>query len=453
MNKKMTKNHKYFLVFFTMIFLFFLSTGFVSALEITDYPNIPLAPIITKDSKLPDFIAYFFALGIYLAGALAVISLAIGGIRLITSAGNPGAIGDAKERIIGAILGLVLTLSSVIILKTINPAFITPTLTPLKAGEGVFYTNGSEEKPAPDAEPDISSIPAGYEKILYRCAGNTGNDPTLLIWKFPEKNFKGSDANYGGVSVVRKACGEEEPLNNTGSFKRSFETPGVYYFLGTDATGYMSQASLSDAQEIEEPFKSKAKSILVINDIKNNIDYGVLLHKEINFRGDCAWIYDADLQPGERGILNIDFPMSSINIFNLNRVLPETSGNGIIFYSKPFGYKTGANAGYYFVKQEAISNFWSSRDNDLGLGILDFSESYDYISVPEEEKTLCKNFKNCSGSIKIQGNYLVILFAQQRQSQRVYCQVFKEDVPNLKEEEVIAAEGRILDFIHIIPIK
>src|SRR3989344_4102013 len=166
----MMKKHKYLLAFFAATLLLSLSANFTSALEIkpSDYPRIPFAQPITENSDLPQYIAYFFALGVYLAGALVVISLAIGSIRLITSAGNPEAIGDAKERIIGAILGLVLTVYSVIILRTINPTFITPTLTPLPGGAGVFYSNGteSEEKPAPDEEPDTSSIPAGYNKII-----------------------------------------------------------------------------------------------------------------------------------------------------------------------------------------------------------------------------------------------------------------------------------------------
>ncbi len=439
----MTKKHnRYILVFFTATLLFFLSTGFSYALEITNYPNIPFAPTITQNSQLPDFIAYFFGLGIYLAGALAVISLAIGGIQLIFSSVSPEARNDAIDRIKGAILGLVLTISSIIILRTINPVLVTPTLTPLVAGAGIFYTNSTDEKPAPDAESDTSTIPLGFETIIYKCSVNGGGTgPVLLVQKFPQTNFRGYRTTY----TKRLNCGESTPLDAL-SFKTSFETPGVYYFLKTGCGGYMSQASLSNTQEIEEPFKSEAKSVLIINDIHNNINYGVILHKEINFRGDCSWPFESYQR--ERFCYNIpsDSSLSSINIFALNRYSPETSGNGVVFYSKPFGYKTGANAGYFKLSNEYIGEFWRARP-----GVIDFN--YTGVNVPEDEKDFCKTFENCPGSIKVQGNYLAVLYAQQLQNQNLYCQVFDKDVPNLKEEEVIAVEGRQLDTIFIIPIK
>ena len=179
---------------------------------------------------------------------------------------------------------------------------------------------------------------------------------------------------------------------------------------------------------------------------KNNFKYGAVLHKEINFRGDCSVIVEAHQK--KRSCFDFNSPSSSIDIFRFNKDNPETSGDGIVFYNKPFGYKTGANAGYYELTPQAIRNTWSNKPNKI-----DFSDSYNYVDVPIGEKQLCGTFEDCPGSIKIQGNYLTILYAKQPQSQYPYCQVFYEDVPNLKEEEVIAVEGRELEFITIIPIK
>lgn len=450
----MIKKHKYLkylLVFFTVTFLFFLCASFSYALEIKpeSYPRIPFTQPITENSDLPQYISYFFALGIYLAGALAVISLAIGGIQYIFSSVSPDSKNDAKERIIGAILGLVLTLSSFIILQTINPVLITPSLTPLGEVAGVFYTNGTEKKPAPFAEGDTDNIPPGFTSIVYKCAQGAYS-PALLVWQFPQKNF-------GGVSdafVERVTCEKSIVISGASSFKMAFETPGVYYFLKPGCAGFMSQTNLSNTQEIEEPFKSGMKSVKIINDIQSNIDYGVILHKEINFRGDCEYPFEAYQK--ESDCFDIASPMSSANIFIFNKDTWKTSGNGVVFYSKPFGYKTGANAGYYFVKPfnklgetgEEIGEFWEGKPTRL-----DFSDSYNYVDVPEGERELCENFENCPGSIKVQGNYLVVLYAQQLQSENLYCQVFDKDVPNLKEEEVTAVQGRKLNLINIIPIK
>ncbi len=445
------KNKLLLLGLLTVFVLLFLYTGYSSALEVNPdyYPDIPFVKKITESSELPDFVAYFFGLGVYLAGILAVISLAIGGIRLITSAGNPGAAGDAKERIIGAVLGLVLTVSSIIILRTINPVFIEPTLTPPGEGIGVFYTNGYENVSAPDSVSDTSNVPNGFNNLLYKCSEKgPGGGPTLLVWKFPEKNFGG----YKNTSVEKVLCGGGTELDGTLSFKWSFETPGVYYFIKEGCTGFMSKANFESSRQIEEPFRSEMRSVQIINDTVNNINYGAVLHKEINLRGDCSLPFDIPTGK-ERGCLNKTlFPASSVDIFVSNRDNPGTSGNGLVFYSRDFGYKTGANAGYFELTQKDIKDGWIGKPNQI-----DFSNSYNYVNVPEGEKTLCtyftENVKQCGGSIKIQGNYLVALYAKQLQSQNLYCQVFFKDVANLKEEEVTAVQGRELELIHIIPIK
>ena len=436
----MIKKHKYLLLFFSLVFTLFLNVKFAYALEI-QYPRIPFLPIIEQGSKLPVFISYFFGLGIYLAGALAVVSLAIGGVQFIFSGVSPESRSSAKERITGAIIGLVLTLSSFIILRTINPVFITPSLTPLGEVAGIFYTNGTEDRSAPESEADTDNIPGGFESLIYKCAQDAYS-PTLLVWQFPEKNFGGELE----ASVERLTCGKDTNIRNIGSFKWAFETPGVYYFTKTNCEGFMSGANLSNTQEIGEPFKGNIKSIKIINDTAYDINYGVILHKEINFRGDCSLPL---MESGcENGCCNITLPTSSINIFTPNQDKPETSGNGVVFYSKPFGYKTGANSGYFVLSPTTIGTFWRSNPTAI-----DFTDSYNLVDVPEGERTLCRNFKNCSGSIKVQGNYLVIPYAQQPESYNLYCQVFDKDVPNLKEEEVTAVQGRILDSIIVIPIK
>jgi len=434
----MIKKHKYFLIFFAIIILFFLNASFSYALETKNFPNIPFAQPITDNSDLPQFVSYFFTLGIYLAGVLAVISLALGGIQLIFSSVSPEARNNAIDRIKGAILGLVLTLASFIILQTINPTLITPSLTPLGETAGIFYTNGADEKPAPNSESNTSSIPAGYNTIAYKCAEGAYSPP-LLIVKFPEINFGG----YGEAFVKRLNCGETDPVD-TSSFKIIFETPGVYYFIKEGCAGYMSQVNTSDTEQIGEPFKSEIRSIKIIND-GNNLNYGVILHRDVNFRGDCI---RASQSQAADNCFNVTAPISSVNIFVQNVVEPKTSGNGVVFYSKPFGYKTGANSGYLKVTPNDIDVAWQKNAIDI-----DFRNSYNYVDVPQEEKNLCTNFKNCPGSVKVQGNYLVVLWAKQIQSQNNYCQVFYKDIPNLKEEEVTAVEGRTLEYINVIPIK
>lgn len=62
---------------------------------------------------------YKFALSV--VGIFALIMIMYAGIRYMTSAGNPAAMGDAKDAIYNAILGLALALLSWLIITTINP--------------------------------------------------------------------------------------------------------------------------------------------------------------------------------------------------------------------------------------------------------------------------------------------------------------------------------------------
>ena len=54
-------------------------------------------------------------------GIAVFISLLIGGFLYLTSAGNPARMGEAKDRIFSALIGLVLLFSIYLILNTINP--------------------------------------------------------------------------------------------------------------------------------------------------------------------------------------------------------------------------------------------------------------------------------------------------------------------------------------------
>jgi len=90
------------------------------ALEL-NYPHIPGAP---SPQDLPSFITYLFYLIVYISGILVLTSLIIAGFRYFFSFGNPEKILSAKEQISSAFLGLLIILSSFIILKTIHPQFV-----------------------------------------------------------------------------------------------------------------------------------------------------------------------------------------------------------------------------------------------------------------------------------------------------------------------------------------
>lgn len=425
------------------IVILLLNSGFAyAALEIRDYPTIPglISPsACTGRDCLSVFIAYWFGLLIYLAGALALISFTIGAVSLIASAENPSARGEAIDRIKGAILGLVLTIASFVIIHTINPTLITPALAPLPGVDGVFYTNGSENKPAPIAEADTANIPAGYNRLVYIC--NSG--PALLVWQFPKTDFRDED-DYPNTNVQRLECNKGGITVSGGSFRMAFETPGVYYYLKESCSGFMSDVNLSSGQ-LEAPFKDKVKSIKIINNIPNNVRYVAIFHdNDDNTKaGPCtAPLLINDINKSDACLAGIPVS-SSVDIFNWNAKTPETSGQGVDFYSEPWGQSIGARAGKYSLDKSVIKNYWNDSAQKL---------TFDYTKVnrPDKYKQLYPNFSQHPGSININGSYLAVLNASSGQER--YCQVFSKSINNLNEIEFIATKNKI-DTINILPIK
>jgi len=84
---------------------------------------------------LPQKILEIYTSAIKYAGAIALAALIIAGISYLTSGGDPSKTKDAKNRIWSAFFGILILLSSYLILNTISPVFlgerILPTLPPV----------------------------------------------------------------------------------------------------------------------------------------------------------------------------------------------------------------------------------------------------------------------------------------------------------------------------------
>lgn len=66
------------------------------------------------------FVSWFLAWGIGLSGGLAFLFIALGGIRIMTSGGNPQSLQEGKEMLTAAVSGLIMIIFSVLILKLIG---------------------------------------------------------------------------------------------------------------------------------------------------------------------------------------------------------------------------------------------------------------------------------------------------------------------------------------------
>jgi len=156
----MLNNKKVKLIFLFVVFSFFLSTGFVFALEI-NYPNVPGAtppqeflPTAPPEQILPLYVKYIFNLIIWTGGIIAFGVLIYAGIRYLISAGKPEVIISAKNQISSAFLGILLLLSSSLILKLLNPQLVVLEIPEPEPVEGVER----QEASPPPAEFHLSSI-------------------------------------------------------------------------------------------------------------------------------------------------------------------------------------------------------------------------------------------------------------------------------------------------------
>lgn len=433
----MQKNKKYKRPLLVFIVVLLLGTAhFARALEIK-YPNLSILglPPLDSGSSIADYVSYFFGLGIYMAGVLALISFSIGAVSLIASADSTEVASNAKDRMKGAALGLVLTFAAFIILRTINPTLVTPTIAPIAGGGGAYYTNGTDQKPSPMANPDTSTIPTGFNNIKYVCAGNS--NPALLVWMFPNTGLEGGAGNITGARLQRVSCGNQIPIAGR-SFKMSFETPGIYYYTTANCNGYGSGPFTSNQDTIVRPFNRNIRSIKIVDDWPNETAYGAIFHAVVGLSnaGACS---DPIVNEGCSAVS--PSYASAIDIFALNT--PTDAGDGVNFYSEPRGWLSESEAGFYNVKATDMqASMIQSGTPFVKLKASDMKFKYDegdlHIDRWAAYKALCNTFQNCPDSIKINGSYLVVLYNSNVLG-LTYCQTFNADVLNLKTEQIVAS--------------
>jgi hypothetical protein len=123
-----------------LLFLLFLSiipVYNISAQE--EFSPITTVPgVISKDGGLPAIETFLQNIFVFLIGAaavIAVVQITIGGVQYMTS-NAVGSLEDAKSKIRMAIIGLLLILSTYIILQQINPELVNIKLSVPSGGGG-----------------------------------------------------------------------------------------------------------------------------------------------------------------------------------------------------------------------------------------------------------------------------------------------------------------------------
>ncbi len=97
-----------------------------------NWPPSPTGDTLSSCTSVTGMIKYIYDWAISLGGLAAFISLIMAGFQYLTSTGDTGKMREARDRIQSAFFGIVLLLSSWLILNTINPELTilrTPDLT------------------------------------------------------------------------------------------------------------------------------------------------------------------------------------------------------------------------------------------------------------------------------------------------------------------------------------
>ncbi|OGY89973.1 MAG: hypothetical protein A2927_02770 [Candidatus Komeilibacteria bacterium RIFCSPLOWO2_01_FULL_45_10] len=119
------RNKKLFIKGFltSFLFLLLLVASVALAADIQFEPNVPI-PGAGNINTFPEYIKALYKFLVGIAGILAVVMIAVGGLLWLFSGGDSGRITKAKEIILGAVIGLLLVLGSYMILNTINPNLV-----------------------------------------------------------------------------------------------------------------------------------------------------------------------------------------------------------------------------------------------------------------------------------------------------------------------------------------
>lgn len=170
--------------------------------------------------SLPVFVAKFYKFSIGLIAILAVIMIMFGGLQWIFASGNMGKVSDAKSTITAAIAGLILALTSYVILYNINPKLVNlelPGVSPIKKLEqyGSIWCDGMPAYYNNDQTKPMVFYPLGQWGVAGAGQGNKASNYTTRCGKTYEFGYE--EGGVGGklVQLGTGTCsGSYCPSNN-----------------------------------------------------------------------------------------------------------------------------------------------------------------------------------------------------------------------------------------------
>ncbi|PIR58471.1 MAG: hypothetical protein COU70_00625 [Parcubacteria group bacterium CG10_big_fil_rev_8_21_14_0_10_35_15] len=403
---KMNKKIKILFIILVAVFIGATIIGITTAqaaereLEI-EYPNVPSA--ITPNTiktLLPNYIKYIISFGIVFSGIIIFGSMLFAGFLYMTSSGNPASMKDSKGRILSSFLGIIILLSSYLILNTINPNLIILQIKGLGSTKGVVFIGADDEYITRTDVPnfDETGITPNQVNIL------SPNVEVIACAQPCVRENPGFDcfdvSNCPGPAITTETPG---PQSFSGmAAKIVWKTPGVYLYDETDYKGDLrvytaSMGTLDD-------FNSKAKSIKFLSSSEDE-KFGAILHTGEGFEGQCKLIINVD-ELANLGPSNA----RSITVFkykvNGNAIaIPPLDASGVMFFNS----QNYINDNYFVPQSFQLEETWTPFSEN---GIED----------------------NGTYSLKIDGNYLVAIAEETGGTGE--CEVFLNSDSDLMDNRI-----------------
>jgi len=320
----MKLNKLKFLSFLLLALFLYLSVGsFVFAndtgkrgLEIK-YP--PLNGIeITTSTTISEYAVYFFSLGIIIAAVIAFAVLSYGGIRYLLSFNNPGAMKDAIIWISSGAVGLFVMLCSYLILSTINPEIVAPSIQDIEPISGIYLINDQGEEYYVAGDKNNISFEASSIEFI------SDEDELLSVFVCSEETFNGKN------SEEKKNNGGSYSVSNMKSIYFLWNNPGVYLYTktgeGTPPPPLFLQTSADDLKGYDNEIKS-----ITTKDPESGSSYLSILFSEPNFEGEHG--IGVAISEKDFNISNVTGDgISSIDVSNVVPISQSPSEGSVTFY-------------------------------------------------------------------------------------------------------------------------
>ena len=425
---KFWKNIVFFLFLFGGFFYISIKT-ICYALEIS-YPAIS-GTTLTDTSKLPDFAVYLFNAGMSIGLGAVFISLVIAGAMFFLSPVSPEMRSSAKDRVAGAITGLLILILTYLIISTINPQL------------SVF---------------NVTNI-------------NNATIPTITNTESPGVYFY-KDSSCSDTTVkprISNVHNLEELKKKVNSIKIVQDTANGNYYISMvyEHPNFWGKCSYVDPNSScqSDTFFTSAVSASIYQYDSNPSGQGIYFFRKPCFNQDTPYINVADLITQCKGICQDGSTCTEVSAGKY------TCGGGAS------GTACKPGGGYLKVSNSDIQNGASGSAYEKDLNTLQFtgdSASGGSCTVPKDEQDCTKYDKsgNCESqtcptlagenisSIIMDGNYLLVFYHNSSGTTMSSCQEFPTSNDanaigphQIKWEMVRNTENAVPAGMFIIPIK